>query len=130
MKGSKLKGAGFYQELPHGSASGPLLRDLVSDQPQENEARIVEYLRNGILLVGCPGVVGDVLDSSAGMVASPHILTDTVWAWPGDLAYYVEKYHIALPREFVAHMQASNWSIPDATGVDLAARLPSLEREM
>ena len=122
----RLRPAGFFQELPHGSGAGPSLRALVSDRAQEHEGAVVRYLRSGVLLIGCPGVATDLLDHSAGFVGSPHILTDGVWAWPGDLAYYVEKYHVSLPAEFTDHIQANNWRVLDQADIDIA----SLELEI
>ena len=118
---TKLQPVGFFRELPHGSEDGPSLKALVSDRPQDDEEEIVRYLRDGILFVVCPGVVDDALDPSAGTIGAPHLLTDTSWAWPNDLAYYVQKYHVKLPGEFVAHMKAHNWRVPDEAEIDLEA---------
>lgn len=115
----KLKRVGFFQELDHGDPDGPKLVDSVG-RPQPDEQEIVRYLRNGLLLVGCPGLVNDVLDTGTGPIGSPDILTDGEWAWPGDLPYYVEKYHVALPDEFVQHVRQSNFKMPTDSEVDMS----------
>lgn len=115
----KLKRVGFFQELDHGDPNGPKLAEHVSDRPQPDEARVVDYLRSGLLLIGCPGVVHDVLDNKVGPVGSPDVLTDGVWAWPGDLPYYVEKYHLRLPKEFVDHLRGRSFRPPAEREVDI-----------
>lgn len=113
----RLKKFGFFRELGHGDPDGPKLRELRSSSAQPHEPQIVEYLRMGLLFIACPGIVCDCLKSDKAPIASPDILTDGVWAWPGDLPYYVEHYHVALPEDFVGHMSQSHFTIPK--GIDV-----------
>lgn len=108
----KLKKVGFFRELPHGMPDAPLVATLISEAAQNNEGKIIEYLNNGILFIATTGFVEDVL-MPGRFICCPHILTDGIWAWPADFAYYVEKYHVKLPIEFVECMQKNNWSVPD-----------------
>ena len=114
----KLKRVGFFRELRHGMPEGPQLRSLLSETPQENEDRIARYLRSGVLFIAAPTFVEDVL-APGHVIGSPHVFTDGMWAWPGDLAYYVEKYHARLPAEFISHMARKNWAIPAEDNVPL-----------
>jgi hypothetical protein len=107
----KLKRVGFFRELRHGAPDGPQLRSLIADLPQPDEARIVDYLKSGVVLIATPAFVEDVL-TPGQRIGSPHILTDGVWAWPGDLAHYVENYHVRLPEEFLTDMRRNNWTVP------------------
>jgi hypothetical protein len=107
----KLRLVGFFRELPHGLPDGPSLRESLGST-HASEPEILEYLRNGTMMVASPGMVGDVLGNPQVPVAAPHILTDGEWAWSGDLAYYVGKYHVRLPAEFVRHMEANGWRVP------------------
>lgn len=108
----KLIPIGFYKELRGGKPHEPSLREAIASTPQSHESSIVHYLKSGKLLIGSPGVVRDVLDSAVGMISAPHILTDGVYAWPAVLAYYVERYHVQLPSDFLANMSANQWTIP------------------
>jgi hypothetical protein len=114
----KLRTAGFFCELPHGEEDEQSIRDVMADVPQQNEQQIIEYLRKGILFIGCPGVAMDALDPSL-VAGSPHTFTDGVWAWPGDLPYYVERYHVRLPNDFVIHMERNRWQVPRKDTVSL-----------
>ncbi len=44
---------------------------------------------------------------------------DGIWAWYADLVYYVEKYHVRLPNEFMEHMKMNNWMVPPEETVDV-----------
>lgn len=51
-------------------------------------------------------------------ISTPHE-ADGTWAWYGDLAYYVEKYHVRLPNEFIEHMKMNNWMVSPEDTVDI-----------
>ena len=108
----RVRHVGFYSDLPHGLPSEPTLRNAVSDSAVEEEREMVNYLSAGALFIACPGVVHDILSDSDVVIGSPDILTDGVWAWPRDLAYYVGRYHVRLPAAFVEHARRNRWSIP------------------
>ncbi|WPB75926.1 hypothetical protein KYC5002_43925 [Archangium violaceum] len=114
----KLRLVGLFREMPHGMPQCPSIREHIAPTAHEFESKIVEYLRSGEVMIASPGLVGDVLGDPQVPVAAPHVFTDGEWAWPGDLAYYVGKYHVRLPAEFVMHMQANGWRVPG--GIDLS----------
>ena len=108
---------GLFRELEGESPEEPSIRDSVSASPTEFDGRIVEYLRRGTLFVACPAVATDVLSDAEEPIGSPHLVTDGVWAWRADLAFYVDRYHLRLPLAFVAHMEANNWAPPPRVDV-------------
>ena len=114
----KLKLVGFYRELPHGLKSGPSLGDMISTYPQEEEMKIVSYLKQGLVIIACIGRATDILSEKEIVIGSPHILTDGEWAWPNDLAYYVETYHAKVPSAFIEYMKENNWVVPDNIETD------------
>ncbi len=107
------------REIPSSCASSrsmfPSLRSFVSDQPHEDEARILQYLQQGVF--GCfypdSGLDRDVLmpGNKVDRQLTCSLLTDGVWLWPGVLAYYVARYHVRLDPEFVNHSRANTWTI-------------------
>jgi len=103
---------GFFRELKHGRADGPSLREAMRAKGQPGEARIAAYLRAAPILLHALGPVTDVLDPKGDYICAPNIHTDGTYAWPEDLAYYVERYHVALPAEFLAHLAAAKWQAP------------------
>src|SRR5262249_11657185 len=47
------------------------------------------------------------------------ILTDGVWVWPSDLAYYVAVYHCRIPEGFLQYVTSSDWRPPDRKAFDV-----------
>lgn len=107
-----LTPVGFFCELPHGHADGPSLKESVRDAPGPHERDVVDYLQHGVLFIGSPGPVRDVVDNS-GPIGTASVRTDGVWAWFADLPYYVERYHVVLPTEFLEHAARCNWRVPN-----------------
>ena len=113
-----LKLVGFYREMEHAPNDGPSMADVRHDSELPEEGRLAGYLREGQPFIDSPGVVFDALDGS-GPVGTGGVLTDGEWAWPDDLAYHVEKYHLALPSEFVASVTGNDYHPPSLTIADL-----------
>lgn len=83
-----------------------------------DEDKIYRYLKAGITVVACGGVVKDIVDSNNGIAGCPDLLTDGIWLWPGDLAYYVKKYHLKLDEDFIKSMSNHEWCIKDIPSID------------
>lgn len=90
------------------------LLDRRAAAPHPDEARIADYLRRGQPYIASPGVTFDVLDGR-GPIGSGTILTDGVWAWPDDLAHYLETYHVELPEAFVTAIVRAGFTPPTLT---------------
>ncbi len=128
------------RDIPPNCASSraalPTLRSLVPAQPHRDEAKILQYLQQGV--AGCfypdPGLARDVLDpekkvdrqlppealgvtpptgsaTCSTSIAPSLVLTDGVWLWPSVLAYYVARYHVLVDPDFVDHARACNWTV-------------------
>lgn len=114
----KLKRQGFYKEMPHGKSGDPSIFEFIQNKESINEEKIVSYLKQGIVLVSCGGVVNDIINPDDGIAGCPNMMTDGTWVWPGDLAYYVKKYHIQLEAEFIKTMQKNKWTVIDSSQID------------
>lgn len=114
----KLKRQGFYREMPYGKRNDPSIFDFIQEKENDNEEKIINYLKQGIVLVSCGGIVNDIVKPENGIAGCPDMLTDGVWLWPGELSYYVEKYHILLDAEFIKAMQKNKWRVIDSFRVD------------
>jgi hypothetical protein len=109
---TSLRRVGFYFELgvnEHREA----LRSARQSRPLPNEEKIIAYLEAGCAIACVMMVEEDVLADPPVMINPPNIMTDGVWAWPQTLAYYVQKYHVALPVEFVDQIARNGWKCPD-----------------
>jgi hypothetical protein len=116
---STLIPIGFFRELRHGKPDGPSLRESLASSAGPDDAALARYLCSGVVLVAAPGPVRDVLAPDASIIGSLNILTDGKYAWPSDLAHYVERHHARIPDEFVSHAKANNWTVPP--GLDVSS---------
>lgn len=114
----KIIRQGFFREMPHGDKYDPSIFLYIREKGDENESRIIEYLESGIVLIACGGVVNDVINPDNGNAGCPNMLTDGQWMWPGDLSYYVKKYHLMLDEQFIKTMVDNEWSIDNAIKID------------
>lgn len=64
-----------------------------------------QYLREGRILVAYGGIVQDVINPQNGGAGCPDMITDVIWMWPGDLAYYVKQYNLKLDKYFIKTMR-------------------------
>lgn len=115
---TELQRTGFFREMPHGEPTDPSLADARNAAPSPHEDRIAAYLDAGHVCIAAPSLTHDVFDTGK-RIGPPHYLTDGRFVWPGDLAHYVQTYHVRLEGLFIEHMLANGWTVP--ADVDVAA---------
>ena len=103
---------GYFREMPHGEETDPSIQDYIGKGDSELIDKIVNYLENGVGIIICGGLVGDVINPEKGSAGVPSVLTDGTWFWPGDLPYYVKNYKVALADDFVETMKQNGWKNP------------------
>ncbi len=110
-----VKRVGFFREL--GYDEMPSIDESRGQPGTANTERVVRYLKAGKVFVFSPGLMRDVFDrrSAAG---TRSILTDGVYAWPDSLAYYVDRYAVALPADFEQHLASRQWEPPEEVQVE------------
>ncbi|MCX4747621.1 hypothetical protein OG455_19215 [Kitasatospora sp. NBC_01287] len=108
---------GFYQEFWPAEAGEPVgrLTDLVGGDPLPDEAAITAYLRDGSELFSAMGSLRDVLGSDYRILGGDSLFTDGEWVWRGDLWFYLQTYHAALPGEFVARVRELGHQVPEVS---------------
>lgn len=124
-----------WRESRHGF---PCLSEFASSDPHPEEGKIVTYLRQGEVIGLYPdrSLSLDVLSPPGRLGAEERVTaiqSDGVWAWWGALAYYVERYHVRLPEEFIQHAEANGWRIapgsseePDLSEFEAMDEMPAL----
>lgn len=110
---------GCFRDL--GYERGPSVADLRGKRKPEHQARVVDYLRAGKVLVMSPGLVNDVFDKTV-VAGKRSIRTDGEYAWPDSLAFFVERYQVELPADFEEHMAARGWVMP--ANIDVRGLVP------
>jgi len=105
----------------------PSLRSLVRQDAEPNEAKLLAYLRQGVVcgVYNDRGMVYDVLAARTPLDPDANLLlTDGTWIWPKALLHYLCEYHIRLPAALVEHAQGHDWQIDSS-----AIRLERLSTE-
>jgi len=116
----KLKPAVHFREFPFGTITDPSMREFMEDSPWKDQDKVLQYLRSGHILAVTMGAdLPDWFDRSQranpiinGQVeggATP--MGDGVWFWYAGLIYFVEKYNVRLPEEFIQHAAEQNWRV-------------------
>ena len=80
----------------------PALRSLIG-KPMREKERVVKYLKTAPAISAAAASMKDVLTNQyTGRELLIH--TDGKFLWRSDVTYYVEKYDMELPAEFVKHI--------------------------
>jgi hypothetical protein len=108
----KLISVGFFKELPYGDQFGASLKEVISKFSGSDIGKVSSYLKSGVAFVVAPGTSRDILSGHDEIIGSLALLTDGIFLWPSDLAYYVDNYQIDLPSELMMHMKANDWRVP------------------
>jgi hypothetical protein len=116
----KLKPVVQCREFSFGMIHDPSLRTLMGAELWEYQAEVLEYLRSGhILGYLMGGGLPDWFDPTCR--ANPIIngrvrdgatpMTDGVWLWPAGLIYFIEKYNVRVPQEFIEYAANHGWRV-------------------
>jgi len=116
-----LKQFGLWAESPWAGSNGGKFPS-VYDQPRgvlsESEAsRLAAYLDECPIFAASPGIVfseGDVAGTGS-------IVTDGEWGWEDTMSYYVRKYRISPPLDFVQKVRSRNFVPPMEGDIDFSA---------
>lgn len=88
-------------------------------EPLQNENEILGYLQGGKVVRFDLEVGYDVLSKDRELLPVSTIYrTDGYFVWEDALAYYISKYHVPIPDEFVFHMRRNDWKCPSIDGWD------------
>jgi len=80
----------------------PSIKTLIN-KPMEEKEKVVQYMKRSEVIAAAPAIVRDVLNPE---VKIPELLlmSDGKYQWRSDIIYYVEKYDLELPEEFVNYV--------------------------
>lgn len=75
-------------------------------RPIAHKAEVVDYLRSGKLGAMCAGWMKDRFTGELVRGCYDHGRSDGSYKWGESLAYYLDKYNLELPADFLAHIYA------------------------
>lgn len=90
-----------------------LVRDVI---PAEARPPIVGYLQRASVLMAGGGYWKDPFSGEDLPYAE---LTDGTYVWSAPWAFYVGRYGVGLPAEFLAHMQSLDFEPPEISDEEL-----------
>jgi hypothetical protein len=95
---------GFVHDLePNATAQLPSLRSIRDQLDPAVVPAVVEYLQQGDIVSDALEIVSDPLDPTSAIAGGSGLQSDGTWVWRQDLWHYVQRYRIALPKDFVDH---------------------------
>jgi hypothetical protein len=82
----------------------PSIKEMIN-RPMENDVKIkvVEYLKTGKELAVSPSLVRDIFNPEIRLPRLS-LMGDGEYKWSSRIIYYVEKYDLELPQEFIEHV--------------------------
>lgn len=106
---------GLYEELwkpRFGKSLGSIL-DARTDDPLADEAEVLAYLQAGTWLFEFMAFKKDVFGGDNGIPAAGSPMTDGEWVWKSDLLFYLPVYHVRLDPDFLSHVRAIDYRMPE-----------------
>lgn len=94
-----------YSELYSGNIGRIYrMKDYFSEVEPKHKSAIISYLIDGgEPLITSTGLTKDVFTGES--TGCPNwLMTDGVYEWRADYAYYVDRYNLVLPEDFVEHI--------------------------
>lgn len=80
----------------------PSIMDLVNKPIKEKE-KVLKYMKSCKISSVAPAIVTDLIEPKIKF-AELYSMNDGTYGWRSDLIYYVEKYDMELPEEFIQHV--------------------------
>ena len=99
----KYKHVGWFSEISQVLDSKPIT-DYITDKIQYDREEVLQYLRSFRRIAFCPKRVHDLITGNE-IATHFNIFCDGEYSWPDYLIYYVEKYNIRLPEDFLDKIQ-------------------------
>jgi hypothetical protein len=98
-----MKVVGLFRELGiEIDQSTQSIHDVAGALSSDKVDAVVRYLNSGVPVFDVMGATSDPFDRSIQIPGGPSLVTDGVWIWRYDLAYFVQRYLVGLPDEFVS----------------------------
>ena len=80
----------------------PSIKELINKPIKEKE-KVIKYMKKCKVVAVAPAIVRDIINPN-NKIAELCLMTDGKYEWRSDIIYYVEKYDMELPEEFIQHV--------------------------
>ncbi|WP_238881602.1 hypothetical protein [Clostridium sp. YIM B02551] len=86
----------------YGDDKYPSIKELIN-RPIKDKEKILEYMRKSKVIAQAPAVGMDLINPN-NKTLELSLMTDGDYEWRSDVIYYVDKYDMELPEEFINHI--------------------------
>jgi len=111
-----LRRIGHYYELTPEAQRSEIAK-LQGGLVFTSKQNVLQYLRSGVEAGILMMVEYDYVAKPEACLGTVVLVSDGKWSWPKSFAYFVEKYDVALPAEFLEEMARNDWMVPPGTEV-------------
>jgi len=80
----------------------PSIMELINKPIREKE-KVLRYMKKSEIVAVAPARLRDVINPE-NIIPDLFAMSDGIYGWRSDVIYYVEKYDMELPEEFVQHV--------------------------
>ena len=80
----------------------PSVMELINKPIREKE-KVLHYMKKSHIDAVAPARLRDIINPE-NTIPELFYMSDDIYGWRSDVIYYVEKYDMALPDEFVQHV--------------------------
>ena len=80
----------------------PSIKELIN-RPIREKKKVIEYMKKCKIMAVAPAIVTDLVNPEIKFTEL-FLMSDGKYEWRSDVIYYVEKYDMELPEEFVQHV--------------------------
>lgn len=94
-----MKYIGFFDEYDLYVKTGSL-KDSIVENIDYDKAKVIAYLNSFERYAACPKILHDCITGEE-ICQSFNVITDGEYEWCSFLLYYIDRYNIALPKEFI-----------------------------
>jgi hypothetical protein len=80
----------------------PSIMKLIN-KPIKDKDKVLSYMKRCQVDAAAPAILRDVINPDY-KIPELLLMSDGTYGWRSDVIYYVEKYDMALPEDFIAHV--------------------------
>jgi hypothetical protein len=97
-----MKVIGLFRELERGAdRSVPSIHSAKGTIGEEEADAVANYLDSGVSIFDAMEANVDPFDPKESIAGGPSLISDGEWIWRRDLSYFVRRYRVGLPSEFI-----------------------------
>ena len=104
----ELQSVGFYSEYRKmKNGIYPSIKEFKMNNEIEDFEKIVDYLKNGVLVSGMRHIEYCCLSDER--IGPPMVYTDGSWVWTTEFVHHLETHKIEVPVELINHIKQKNF---------------------